>query len=218
MPQELQGLIERLQREAVDEGQLAAEALVAAAQANADALLARATAEASLLRAAAERDAAATLDRGRRALQQAARDQLISLKRAIDRQFEGLVEGSLANALTPATIAEMLAKMAQAYASRSGRERRMAVLLSPHDLEQLVHHYTERYREELRLGVELRLDDQPSKGFRVVLNDDHVEHDFTLEAITEVLMRHLRPELAKLLPEASLAAAEGLASEAPASE
>jgi V/A-type H+/Na+-transporting ATPase subunit E len=205
MPEELQGLIERLQRDAVDEGKRAAEALLTTAQRDADALRARATSEAAQLRADAERDAAATLERGRRGLQQAARDQLITLKRAIDRQFEGLVRDSLASVLTPATIAEMLAKMAQAYASRSGRERRMAVLLSPEDLEQLVHHYAERYREELRLGVELRLDDRPGKGFRVVLDDDHVEHDFSLEAITEVLMRHLRPELAKLLPAASLA-------------
>jgi V/A-type H+-transporting ATPase subunit E len=208
MPQDLQGLIERLQREAVDEGKQAAARLVEAAQAEADARIKRAEREAAALRSDAERDAAATLERGRNALQQAARDQLIALKRAIDAQFEALVRGSLAGALTPATLAAMLAKMAGAYASRSGRERRMAVLLAPEDLEQLVHHYAERYREELRLGVELRLDDQPSKGFRVVIDDDHVEHDFTLEAITEVMMGHLRPELAKLLPAAQLTTPE----------
>lgn len=204
MPPELQGLIDRLQREAVDEGKQLAARLINEAQTQAQSLIARAEREAQTLRHDAERDAAATLERSQRTLQQAARDLLITLQRAIDRQFEALVRESLAQTLTPAVIAEMLSKMAQAYASRSGRERRMAILLSSEDLDQLVHHYTERYREELRLGVELRLDDQPSKGFRVVFNDDHIEHDFSLAAITEVMMRHLRPELAQVLPTSAL--------------
>lgn len=200
MPEDLQALIDRLQRDAVQEGQRRAQAIVDAAQAEATALVRDAEAEARRRLEQAERDAVVFTERSTVALEQAGRDLLLTVRAAIGDLFGGLIRTSLEAELRPDLLAEMLVKMADGYTAHGGRERRMAVLLSPDDLDAMVQLYAQRYREKLMHGVELKLDPDVDRGFRVALVDDHVEHDLTLEAIAEVLSGYLEPRLTDLLP------------------
>jgi V/A-type H+-transporting ATPase subunit E len=200
MPEDLQALIDRLQRDAVEEGQRRAQAIVAEAEAKADALVREGESKAARLLDRAERDAEAYTERSAHALEQAGRDLLIAVSHAVERLLSGLVHESLKEELKPELLAEMLAKMSEAYVARGGRERRMNVLLNEADLEALVSLYAHRYRDRLRDGVDLQLDNDIVKGFRVVMVEDHVEHDFTIDSIAEALTHHLRPHLARILP------------------
>jgi len=211
MPEDLQGLIDRLQREAVDEGERRARAIVVAAERRAAELLQAADAEATRRVAWAERDAATFVERGARELERAGRDLLIAVRQSVERLLTGLLHESLEAELRPELLAELLVAMAGAYAGRSGRERRMAVLVGPDDLDELVRLYARRYRDELVRGVELRLDPSVERGFRVALVDEHVEHDFTIDAIAEALTDHLRPRLAQILTHDAPALAAGRA-------
>jgi len=199
MAEDLQVLIERLQREAVDEGQRRARALVQEAEAKAAATLRGAEAEARSLLERARHDAEAYTERSQLALEQAGRDLLISVGQSIDGLFANLVRASLQEALEPGLLGEMLVKMAEAYAARGGRERRLAVLLSADDLDAMVRLYRQRLADKLPHGIGLRLDNSVVKGFRVALVDEDVEHDLTIDAIAEALTHHLRPHLAKVL-------------------
>ncbi|MDZ7706789.1 MAG: hypothetical protein U5J97_02635 [Trueperaceae bacterium] len=204
MPEDLQALIDHLQRDAVEEGQRRAHAIVAEAQATADAKLRAAEAEAARIVRDAERDAEVFTERSTVALEQAGRDLLITVRQAIDELLSGLIDASLDEALRPELLAEMLVKMADAYTSHGGRERRMAVLLNEDDLGALTRLYVQRYRERMAQGVELRLDADVRKGFRVQMVDEHVTHDLTIDAIAEELGRYLRPRLAEMLPRAAV--------------
>jgi V/A-type H+/Na+-transporting ATPase subunit E len=200
MPEEFQALIDRLQREAVEEGQRRARATVEEAEAVAAARVREAEAQAANLLERARRDAEAFTERSSLALEQAGRDLLIAVNQAIEHLVAGLVHESLLEELRPELLAELLVKMAGAYAERGGRERRMAVLLRDEDLDALVRLYAQRLREKLPQGVDLRLDNSVVRGFRLVMTDEHVEHDFTIEAIAAALTHHLRPHLAQILP------------------
>ena len=200
MPEDLQVLIERLQREAVDEGHRRARAIVEEAEAKAAALVREAEAKAERFLERAQHDAEAFTERSTFALEQAGRDLVIAVSQAVERLLAGLVHESLMEELRPGLLAEMLAKMADAYAMRSGRERRMDVLLGDDDLEEVARLYAQRYQDRVREGVELKLDNSVVKGFRIRMVEEHVEHDFTIEAIAEALTHHLRPHLARILP------------------
>ena len=200
MPEDLQALIDRLQRDAVEEGQRRAQAIVAEAEVKADALVRDAESKGARLLERAERDAEAYTERSAHALEQAGRDLLIAVSHAVERLLSGLVHEALEDELKPELLAQMLVKMSEAYVARGGRERRMAVLLNEADLEALVSLFAQRYRDRLLDGVELQLDNDVVKGFRVVMVEDHVEHDFTIDAIAEALTHHLRPHLARILP------------------
>ncbi|MDF1521537.1 MAG: hypothetical protein P1P87_01795 [Trueperaceae bacterium] len=200
MPEDLQALIDRLQRDAVNEGQRRADAIVEAARTQAAALAREAETETERRLAQAERDAALVTERSTVALEQAGRDLLLTVRAAIGDLLGGLIRASLADELRPDLMAEMLVKMADGYTAHGGRERRMAVLVSPDDLDAMVQLYAQRYREQLVHGVEVTLGPDIEKGFRVVLVDEHVEHDLTIDAIAEVLSTYLNPRLADLLP------------------
>ncbi len=199
MPEALQSLIDKLQGEVVDEAQRKADAILAEAEAEAERRLAAADAAARKLREAAEHDAELMRERGERALEQAGRDLLIGVRRGVEDVVMRLVSVSLERALTPETLRDMLLTMAEAYAKRGGSDRRMSVLLGPDDRERLARFYADEYRQKLEQGVDIRLGAGIEKGFRVTLAGEHVEHDFTLEAIADVLSEMLRPELARLL-------------------
>jgi V/A-type H+-transporting ATPase subunit E len=201
MPEDLQALIDRLQRDAIEEGQRRAQAIVAEAEAKAEALVREAEDKGARLLERADRDAEAYTERSAHALEQAGRDLLIAVSHAVEKLLSGLVHASLMEELKPELLAEMLAKMSEAYVARGGRERRMHVLLNEADLEALVSLYAKRYRDRLYAGVELKLDNDIVKGFRVVMVGDHVEHDFTIDSIAEALTHHLRPHLARILPQ-----------------
>lgn len=209
MPEDLQALIDHLQRDAVDEGRRRANAIVAEAQATADAKLRAAEAEATRIVRDAERDAEVFTERSTAALEQAGRDLLITVRQAIDELFTGLIDASLDEALRPELLAEMLVAMADAYTAHGGRDRRMAVLLNEDDLDVLARLYLQRYRERMAQGVELRLDASVRKGFRVQIVDEHVTHDLTIDAIAEELGRYLRPRLAEMLPRAAVTLTRG---------
>lgn len=200
MPEDLQALIDRLQRDAVEEGQRRAHEIVEAARAEAAALVRDAESAAHRRLEQAERDAAVFTERSTVALEQAGRDLLLTVRAAIGDLLGALVRTSVAQELRPDLLAEMLVKMAEGYTAHGGRERRMAVLLSADDLDALAHHYAQRYRDKLMHGVDLKLDPDVDRGFRVELVDEHVQHDLTVDAIAEVLSGYLNPRLADLLP------------------
>lgn len=215
MPEDLRALIDHLQHDAVEEGQRRARALVEEAEARAAARERAAEAEAARWLAQAERDAAVYTERSTVALEQAGRDLLITVRRAIDDLLSGLLREELARTLTPDLLADLLVRMADAYTAHGGRERRMSVLLNADDLDALVRFAAQRYRDGLARGIELRLDPDASHGFRVALVDERVTHDFTVDAIAEELQGYLSPRLAELLPRAAVRLARAEAPAAP---
>lgn len=209
MSEDLHALIDHIQRDAVDEGRRRAHAIVAEAEATADATRRAAEAEAARIVRDAERDARVFTERSAVALEHAGRDLLITVRRSIDELVTGLIRASLDEELRPGLLAEMLVKMADAYTAHGGRERRMAVLLNEHDLDALARLYVQRYRDRMAQGVELRLDDTVSRGYRVQIDGEHVTHDFTIDAIAEELARYLRPRLSEMLRRTAVASARG---------
>ncbi len=198
MPEALQSLIDKLQGEVVQEADAKAGTIVAEAEAEARRRLEAADADARRIRNEAERDARVLQARGEEALRQAGRDLLISVRHSVEDAVLALARRDLEAALTPDTLRELLLTMARAYAE-GGDGQPMTVLLAKADRAALAKAFAGAYRDELADGLTLEVGDDITRGFRVVLDADHVEHDFTLEAIASVLQEMLRPELARLL-------------------
>ena len=198
MPEALQSLIDKLQGEVVQEADAKANRILAEAEAEASRRLQAADADARRIRNEAERDAHLLQARGEEALRQSGRDLLIAVRHSVEDAVLALARQDLHAALTPDTLRELLLTLARAYAD-GGAGQRMTVLLAAADREALAKAFAGAYRDQLADGLELKVGDDVTRGFRVVLDADHVEHDFTLEAIASVLQEMLRPELARLL-------------------
>lgn len=199
MAEELQHLIERIQRDAVDTGEQQAAQLVAQAKDKAAALVKEAEARAQALVQKAEQDAQQYTERSKQTLQQASRDLLISVGQGVDQIFSKLLVQEAAQALTPETMRDMLAKMADAY-HQSGP---VEVLVNPQDQAKLVALLKERLKAQMEKGLTVRGDERVLKGFQVSLSGGRVKHQFTPEAIAEALSSFLRPQLAEIVYQAA---------------
>lgn len=202
MAEELQHLIERIRKEGVESGEKAADSLVAEAKKKAAALVAEAQKQAKDTVAKAEADAAAFAERGQKTLQQAARDLLISIHSSVSEVVGGIANSKLDAALTPELMAQMLLKLAEAYA-KDGGAGGIVAMVGEADAAALKAAFAKEYQNKLAAGIQIESDKEIFKGFHAAKKDGQVFHDFTKEAIAESLASFLRPDLAQIVKKAA---------------
>lgn len=199
MAEELQHLIERIQKEAVDTGERQAAELVSNAKKQAAALIAEAEKQAQARLEKADRDAQQYTERSLQTLKQAARDVLITVGQGVENVVGSLASDAASAALDEATVQQMLVKLAEGYAGRTDRERSIEMLVSKADQQKLINFFQAKYQERLQTGLTIRGDERVLKGFKISMNGGRVSHDFTPEAIAEALSNFLRPHLAEVV-------------------
>lgn len=199
MAEELQHLIERIRKEGVEKAEQEGAEILSKAKEKAASIVREAEAKAKAMLEKAEKDAQAFTERSRRTLEQAARDLLISVGQGVENILKDIVAEAVDEALSIDVLKQMLVKMAEAYAAHAGRETRIDLLISARDKEELIRFFAEKYRQRLLQGVEIHVDNELFKGFRVSFVQDHVYHDFSKQAIAEALTQFLRPQLSEIV-------------------
>jgi len=197
MAEELQHLIERIQREAVDTGEQQAAKIVTQAREKAATLIKEAEAKATALVEKADKDAQQFNIRSEQALAQSARDLLITVGRGVEKIFDRLIVGSLDKSMDADSLPPILAKVMESYIKEGGNVQSLEILMSAEDKAALTEFFKQRFREELEKGLKINVDARTGKGFKVRLHDRHIEHDFSRDAIAEAVAVYLRPVLAE---------------------
>lgn len=202
MAEELQHLIERIQREAVDTGEKQAADVVAKAKKQAAEIVAAAEKQAKEYREKAERDAEQFTTRSEQTIRQASRDLLITVGQGVENIVGSIAKEASDTSLTYETVQTMLEKLVESYWSRPDREHRIEVMVNPKDQERLIAFFKSKYRERLEKGLVVKGDERILKGFKVKLANGRIEHSFTNEAIADALSNFLRPHLAEIVYQA----------------
>lgn len=186
--EDLQSLLEKINRDGVEKAEAEAARIIAEAKAKAEAIVKGACAEGEKTKAEAEKAAEASAARAAETIRQSARDVVLGVKDALTALFERLLLQDVNQALADE-------KTAVALVAEAIRE-----LAGPGEIacgEQLAR----------ALGAQLAAlgsftivtDGALGAGFTVRLDGGRVEHAFTPEVIAGELARRLRPDLAKLL-------------------
>lgn len=198
MAEELQPLLEQIRKEGVEKAEAQAAEIIVQAKAKAAQTVREAEAKAKDLVAKAQADAEIYTERSTATLEQAARDLLITVGQGIENIIADIISESVDSALKIEVLEQMMIKMAQCCAGHYG-ETRIELLISQKDQDDLVKFFAQKYREKMVHGIELHVDNEILKGFRVSFADDHVYLDFTSEAIAAALTAFLRPKLAAIV-------------------
>lgn len=198
MAEELQPLLEQIRKEGVEKAEAQASEILEQAKAKAAQTVRDAEAKAKELVAKAQADAGIYTERSTATLEQAARDLLITVGQGIENIIADIVAESVDSALKIEVLEQMMIKMAQSCAEHHG-ETRIELLISQKDQGDLVKFFSEKYREKMVHGIELHVDNEILKGFKVSFADDHVYLDFTHDAIADALTAFLRPKLAEIV-------------------
>ena len=186
--EDIQSLLEKINREGVEKAEAEAKRIVDAAKARADQIIAEAREGAERTKADAAKDAEASAARAAETIRQGARDVVINVRESVTAMLEKLLAKDVAAALADE-------KSAAALASDAIRE-----LAGPGEIacgEKLAQ--TLRAQLAAQGGFTVVVDESLGAGFSVKLDGGRVEHAFTAEVIAAELAKRLRPDLAKLL-------------------
>jgi len=203
MDEQLQSLLDRIRHDGVERAEAEAADIVGEAKERARRVVAEAEAQADGLRRQAEADAEASRERAEKALEQTGRDFLLALQRSIEAILRQTLRDTVATALTPDVVADMLVRLAEAYAAHDMNESRVDVLLAPEDRQAIAALVMRKYRDLVNQGLTLRADERLDKGFKVSFVDDNLYHDFSLSALAEALAPVLKPPLGEIVERAA---------------
>jgi len=195
MSEHIQPLLDRIHSEGLKKAEAEREALLEKARAEAQSLRADAEREAERLRAQAEKDADATRARTQTALEQAARDTLLSFRTALNRQLETTAKTAAGAALSSeALLTDLLKSLA---GSGKGSLALEADEKSAERLKNLLPALLRDAGNEE--GFEVLVNPKIKAGFKLQFSEGAAVADITDEAIASWLAAYLRPEVAKLL-------------------
>lgn len=203
MVDELQSLLDRIQRDGVEQAEAEASRIVQQAKDKAREIVGGAEQDAAKKIAQADEDSQVFVERGTKALEQAARDVIIGVQRDLERIFLESIKESVGEALTPENMAEMVVKLAEAYGQHDLKESRIEVLVSPKDQERFVKLVMAKYRKNLGRGIEIRPEAGVRQGFKVSFKEDKLYHDFTVDAVADALAGLLKTPLRDIVKRAA---------------
>ncbi len=197
MEMELKSLIEKIKTDGVEQAQRKSEEILQNAKNQAQALLDEAHKKSAQILKQAEAEASRIRKNTEQALQQAARDLILSLRSRITELFSAAVKRETGNAFSGELLKEIILKVIESF--RKEGIQSIEVVLTSHDKERLERALLGALSEELQRGVTLKVSPAVEKGFRIGEKDKNIYYDFTDESITESLMVFINPKLLGLL-------------------
>lgn len=188
MSEDLQSLLEKINRDGIEKANAEGAKIIEAAKAKAAAIVKEAEEKAAKAKSDAEKASADYAARAAETVAQAARDTVLKIEGSVTALLEKLLVKDVDAALSdPAAVAKLVTEA-------------VAGLTGPGEITcggALVAALKAQLAAQP--GFTVATDDTLGTGFSVKLDGGRVEHAFTGAAISEELAKRLRPDLAKLV-------------------
>lgn len=199
MAEQLQHLLDAIQKDGVEKAQAEAAEILARAKKEARDILDRAQTQAAETDAKAQKEAEKYLERSKSALDQAGRDLLISVGQGIETLLNAVIAEQVGQALTPEALQEILLRMTTRYVEMGGGAGTWDLYLSEKDQKALAGFFMSKMRGMLHEGLEIHPSHHITKGFQISLREKYLHHDFTQQALAEELARFVQPQLKAII-------------------
>ena len=193
MAEELQGILERIQKNGIEKAENEASRIIDEAKAQAAKITATAKKEAEDLVSKARTDSELFQQRAEHAIEHAARDVVLSVGDAVTATLQGIVANSVKSTFKAQDFAAFVKKTVSTYCQQT----------SPGNIEAVTNYFMKEMAEQMKQGLTIKGDRDIISGFTVSLKDKAVYHDFTGTALTDALCALLRPQLAEIIKKAA---------------
>jgi len=203
MPEELQHLLQRIRTEAVEKSEQEANEILAQSKRKAAAIVREAEEEAKRRLSEADHQATAYMEKSTRALEQAARDLLITIGDKVQGVLDAVVTSAVKEEMDTDFLHGLLDRTVAGYLEHGTAADGIEAWLSPADKDDLKRYFMDKYQQTVAGGLTIHTDEDMTKGFRVSIEGSRAFHDFSAEAIAESLTRFLRPQLADMIRRAA---------------
>lgn len=189
----LDDLIQKIKSEGIEEAERKSEEIISEARLTASKILDKAREEAEVIAKEAEEEIEKKESISRKALEQAARDIILSIRTSLTELFDSLIKREYQNVLSGKTLETVLIKLIEGWQKDEMGELNIELLLSESDRNALLEGFLSRLNKEIKAGIELKVHPNIEGGFRIGMKGSHVYYDFTDEGIADVLAEYLNP-------------------------
>ena len=200
MPEDLQGLLNRINEQGVQKAEEERQERLKQAREEADKIVSDANEKAEKIKEDARKDAEMLQEKGRQALQQAARDTVLSLRTRLQEIMQAVVQQTVAEDVTSEQLAEFIGKMVDAYAEQGGEITQVEALVPKEKRDEVEKYLMAQFKEKgLKQKTEINPLEDLTGGFKLSINEEDVVYDFSDEALAEALCTFLNPRLAEIV-------------------
>lgn len=197
MEMELSGLIDKIKKEGVEKAEQDADNITHEAKQKAKCIVDDAEKKKAALIKEAETQTENFKKAAEKALQQSARDVLLSLKERTTRFFGRVLKEKIAGQLSSEVLKETILKAVENF--QKDTELDIEVMVGEKDRDRLQKHLFSALSKEMKDNIAVKGSSSIKKGFRIGEKGKDSYFDFTDEAIAEAFKRYLNPKLVKLL-------------------
>lgn len=198
MAQQVQDLINKIKSEGVDAAQKQAQDIIGDAQNKAKAIIAEAQAKADQIINQAKDESRKTKESTRIALQQAARDMLLALRKEIEYMLNRIVKNNADKVLSSEELAGLLQAAIKGFLANNGAAD-IRVTLDEASLARLKDGFLAQLKDQVKKPITLQTAKAGGKGFTVSFDGGKSAFDFTSESMAGYLSNFLNEEISQLL-------------------
>ena len=195
MAEEIQYLIDQIQKEGVEKAELEAEKIINDAKSKAKKIINDAKSEAEKNKSEAIDEAKSLKNKSITAIEQAARDLLITLGQSCEKVVLSTLDASIKKELKHEFLTILIKKIIE------NQNESLSVILNESDAKNLIGLVSDIAKENSN-EIDLSVDSNILSGFKIQFKENQVFLDYTNESLTSSLSEFLRPELAKIVSEA----------------
>lgn len=201
MDVQLQELIDKIKKEGVQSAEKHAAEIVADAQRKADDITAEAKRHAAEIVDAARTEAAQAERTGKDAMEQAARDLLLSVEKRLTSVFSALIREEAAEQMNGGLMKDLVLAVVSGWSNDAGAD--LTVLVPPDQLAAVEEYLRVKLSDRVKSGVSVLPSQDVDAGFRVEVDQGAAYYGFTAEEIAEALSERLNPRIAETVRSAA---------------
>lgn len=199
MPHQVQQLINKIRTEGIEQANANAQEIENDAKNRAEAIIAEAEQKAGDIVMNAEGDAKKMREAGERALEQAARNMLLSLRKDIESILSGIMTQDVGAALSSERIGNLIQESIEKYMSQHDIDDDIHVFMSENTLKELGDGFVARLQERFKKNVIFKPSADVNTGFMVSFDSGKTNFDFTDESLAAFLSVYMNEKLGEIL-------------------
>ncbi|MGD1822882.1 MAG: V-type ATP synthase subunit E family protein [Pleomorphochaeta sp.] len=196
MAQQIQDLVDSIQKEGIEKANKQAEQIIAEANKKAEDIITSAKKDAKKALSDADKEIALRDQSAKASLTQAARDVQLSLKKALTEQINTLLEEKVSNAFKTKDFVKLIKEVISLdFCDVKSTE----LQISEKDYEALAATLTKELGDKIKKGLEIKPVKSVNVGFKLADKDGSGYFDFTEEATAKLMIPFLSPAIAKIV-------------------
>jgi V/A-type H+/Na+-transporting ATPase subunit E len=199
MAEQLQELLERINREGVEKAEKKAGEIIAAAEKKAKEIVEAAEKQAAERKAAAAADAENLKKNAEKAIQQSSRNVLIYLQEEIQKYFDRILTAAIAESLPAEALTAAILGVIEKGAAAIGGSEEIEVAINPADAKKISGDLVARFKKTT--GEKLTVKPVPAvdAGFTVSFDGGRSSYDFTDNGLRDLVSTYLSPHLKEII-------------------